>query len=122
LFYVAFYVEWVATVKGGHMKINAEDLISVTEASRQGVSKLVSEASAGRELVLIKNNKPAAVIVGIEKLERLQRIEEDIRLLTMAVVRAATDTGERVTVEDAAARFGIDLNELAAEDAEDEDG
>jgi prevent-host-death family protein len=104
------------------MKINAEDLISVTEANRQGVSKLVSEASAGRELVLIKNNKPAAVIVGMEKLERLQRIEEDIRLLTMAVVRTATDTGERVTLEDAAARFGIDLNELAAEDAEHETG
>jgi prevent-host-death family protein len=104
------------------MKINVEDLISVTEASRQGVSKLVSEASAGRELILIKNNKPAAVILGIEKLERLQRLEEDIRLLTMAVVRAATDTGERVTLEDAATRFGIDLNELVAEDAEDEEG
>lgn len=104
------------------MKINVEDLISVTEASRQGVSKLVSEASAGRELILIKNNKPAAVILGIEKLERLQRLEEDIRLLTMALVRAATDTGERVTLEDAAARFGIDLDELASEDAEDEEG
>ncbi len=104
------------------MNINIDDLISVTEANRQGVSKLVSAASAGRELILIKNNKPAAVIIGIEKLERLQRLEEDIRLLTMAVVRAATDTGERVTLEDAAARFGIDLGELAMEDAEDEEG
>jgi prevent-host-death family protein len=104
------------------MIINIDDLISVTEANRQGVSKLVSVASAGRELVLIKNNKPAAVIIGIEKLERLQRLEEDIRLLTMAVVRAATDTGERITLEDAAIRFGIDLSELSTEDVEDEDG
>jgi prevent-host-death family protein len=104
------------------MNINMDDLISVTEANRQGVSKLVSEASAGRELILIKNNKPAAVIVGIEKLERLQRLEEDIKLLALAVVRAATDTGERVTLEDAAARFGIDLNELATEDADDVEG
>lgn len=101
------------------MNINIDDLISITDASRQGVSKLVSEASAGRELVLIKNNKPVAVIVGIEKLERLQQIEEDIKLLAMAVVRSATDTGQRVTLNDAAARFGIDLNELAAEDVED---
>jgi prevent-host-death family protein len=104
------------------MKINTEDLISVTEASRQGVSKLVSEASAGRDLVLIRNNKPAAAIVGIEKLERLQRIEEDVKLLALAVVRAATDTGERVSLDDAAARFGIDLDELAEEDADDEEG
>ncbi len=48
------------------MKINMEDLISVTEASRQGVSKLVREASSGRDLILIRNNKPAAAIVGIE--------------------------------------------------------
>jgi antitoxin (DNA-binding transcriptional repressor) of toxin-antitoxin stability system len=97
----------------------------VTEASRQGVSKLVSEASAGRDLILIRNNKPAAAIVGIEKLERLQRIEEieeDVKLLALAVVRAATDTGERVTLEDAAARFGIDLDDLAEEDADDEEG
>lgn len=104
------------------MNINMDDLISVTEANRQGVSKLVSEASAGRELILIKNNKPAAVIVGIEKLERLQRLEEDIKLLTVALVRTATDTGERVPLADAAARFGIDLDELAMEDADDEEG
>ena len=41
------------TWKDSAMKINTEDLISVTEASRQGVSKLVSEASAGRDLVLM---------------------------------------------------------------------
>jgi prevent-host-death family protein len=100
------------------MKINTEDLISVTEASRQGVSKLVSEASEGREIILIRNNKPAAAIVGIDKLERLQRLEEDIKLLTVALVRSATDTGERISIEAAAARFGIDLDELDDEDDE----
>jgi prevent-host-death family protein len=101
------------------MNIDTNDMISVSEVSRIGVSKLVNEASEGREFVLIKNNKPAAALVGIEKLERLQRIEEDVKLLAMAVVRAATDTGERVTLRDAAARFGIDLAEL---EDQDEDG
>jgi len=97
------------------MKINTDDLISVTEASRQGISKLVNEASEGRDFVVIKNNRPAAAIVGIEKFERLQRLEEyeeDIRLLTMAIVRSATDTEPQVSLEDAAARFGNDLDEL----------
>jgi hypothetical protein len=52
---------------------------------------------------LINNNKPAAAFVGIE---------EDVRLLATAVIRTATDTGERVSLRDAAARFGIDLDEL----------
>lgn len=97
------------------MKIDTNDLISVTDASNKGVSKLVNEASEGREFVLMRNNKPAAAIIGIDKLEQLQRLEEwedDIRLLTLAVVRSATDSGRRVSLEDAATRFGIDLDEL----------
>ncbi|WP_158605458.1 type II toxin-antitoxin system Phd/YefM family antitoxin [Amycolatopsis panacis] len=104
------------------MKIDTNDLISVSDANKQGVSKLVAEASEGRDLVLIKNNKPAAVIVGIDKIERLQRldeIEDDLRLMTLALVRAATDSGRRVTLEDAAAKFGIDLDEL---DDDEDDG
>lgn len=97
------------------MKIDTNDLISVTDASNKGISKLVNEASEGREFVLMRNNKPAAAIIGIDKLEQLQRLEEwedDIRLLTLAVVRSATDSGRRVSLEDAAIRFGIDLDEL----------
>jgi hypothetical protein len=59
---------------------------------------------------------PAAALVGIEKLERLQRMEEDVKLLAMAVVRASTDTGERVSLRDAAARFDIDLDDLDDEE------
>ena len=75
------------------MNIDTNDMISISEVSKHGVSKLVNEASEGREFILIKNNKPAAALVGIDKLERLQRVEEDVKLLTMAIVRAATDTG-----------------------------
>lgn len=101
------------------MKIDTNDLISVTDANAKGISKLVNEASNGHEFILIRNNKPAAAIIGIDKLERLQRLEEwedDIKLLTLAVVRSATDTGERVSLEDAAARFGIDLDEPDEDD------
>ncbi|WP_328605788.1 type II toxin-antitoxin system Phd/YefM family antitoxin [Amycolatopsis sp. NBC_00345] len=101
------------------MKVDVNDLISVTEASSKGVSKLVSEASGGREIVVIKNNKPAAAIVGIEKLERLQRLEEiedDMKLVAMAMVRSVTDSGQRIRLEDAAASFGIDLDSLDDED------
>ena len=61
---------------------------------------------------MIKNNKPAAALVGIDKRERLQRVEEDVELLTVALVRTAIDTDDRVSLADAAARFGIDLDAL----------
>ncbi|MEV6336547.1 type II toxin-antitoxin system Phd/YefM family antitoxin [Nocardia vinacea] len=102
------------------MKIDTNDLISVTEANAKGISRLVSEASEGHDIVVIRNNKPAAAIIGMEKLERLQRIEEweeDIKLLALAVIRSTTDTGERMSLADAAARFGIDLDALDDEDA-----
>lgn len=97
------------------MKIDTNDLISVTEANSKGVSRLITEASQGRDIVVIRNNKPAAAIISMEKLERLRRIEEwedDIKLLALAVIRSATDTGQRVELADAAARFGIDLDAL----------
>jgi hypothetical protein len=66
-------------------------------------------------------------LVGISKgwpmkIERLQRLEEDGNLLALATVRAATDTGERVSLDDAAARFGIELDEFVAEDADSDEG
>lgn len=101
------------------MKLDEDDLISVTEANSLGISKLVKEANDGRDLVLMRNNKPVAAIVGKSRLARLQKVEEaeeDLRLFAIAIVRAATDTGQRVSLEDAAAKFGIDLDSLDDED------
>lgn len=95
------------------MRINTEDMISVTDASRE-VSRLVAEAMDGRTFVVLKSNKPAAVIVGLEQMERLQRIddmEQDLRLLSLALIRSMTDSGERHDLDDVAREFGIDLNE-----------
>lgn len=40
----------------------------------------------------------------------------DLRLLAIALARTATDTGERIGLAEAAASFGIDLDELAEDD------
>jgi prevent-host-death family protein len=96
------------------MKINTQDMISVTEANRRGVSSLVKTASEGRPVVLVRNNEPAAVMVGVETMERLERIEEleeDIRLLAIAWARTLTDSGRRYSLEDVARELGVDLND-----------
>lgn len=96
------------------MKIDTNDLISVSEANSRGLSKLVAEAMGGRTYVVMRSGKPAAVITGLDQLERLEQVddmEEDVRLLTMAAVRMLTDSGNRHDLDDVAAEFGIDLDE-----------
>lgn len=101
------------------MRVELNDLISVTDANAKGLSKLVNDASEGRRFVVLKNNKPTAAIVGIDTLEHLQELEEladDMRLVAIALARMVTDSGERISLEDAAASFGIDPDELEADE------
>lgn len=94
------------------MNISSDEMLSVTDAGKRGMSSLVNAASEGHRFVVMRNNKPAAVITDVETVERLDRIddiEEDLRLLSIAVVRSATGRGERRTLEDVAAEFDVDL-------------
>lgn len=93
------------------MNVDTRDLISVTDANAMGVSKLVANAENGRPQVLLRNGKPAAAIVNIDSMDRLQRLEEmedDLRLLSIALVRAAADDGRRHDLDDVLTEFGID--------------
>ncbi len=58
------------------MKIDSADMVSVSEANSRGVSKLVAEAEAGREWVILRANRPAAAVIGVNRLERLRQLEE----------------------------------------------
>ena len=93
--------------------INVDDMISVTDAGKS-FSGLVAEAMDGRTYVVVKHNKPAAVITGMDQLDRLNRIEDieqDLRLWALAIVRAATDSGERYSLDDVARELGVDLED-----------
>jgi prevent-host-death family protein len=101
-------------VEGAHVNVDTRDMISVTEASRE-VSRLVTEAAEdGRTWVVMKSNRPAAMIVGMAQMERLQRVddlEQDLRLWAVALVRSVTDDGERFDLDDVAREFGVDLDD-----------
>ena len=97
------------------MNVDTDDTISVTEASRYGVSKLVADAENGRTRVVLRNNEAVAAIVNIPMMERLQRLDEmesDLRLLSIALVRSAADSGRRYDLDDVARELGIDPTEL----------
>lgn len=97
------------------MNVDTRDLISVSEASNKGVSRLIESAAQGRPQVVLRNNQAIAVVISIETMERVQRVEElegDLRLLSVALARTVTDSGRRYSLDDVAAELGVDLDSL----------
>lgn len=108
------------------MRINTKDMVSVTELGRD-LSRRISDAHAGRTVVVLKNNQPAAALVSPEEMDRLQDLderqrelderEEDLRLFSLAIVRLATDTGDRIALDDFLSELGLDLADEDGSDA-----
>jgi antitoxin (DNA-binding transcriptional repressor) of toxin-antitoxin stability system len=95
------------------MNVELDDVLTITEINKN-VSRYISEAANGRTIVVIKNGQPCAAIVGMDVAKRLAHLseaEEDLRLWTLALVRSATDSGERYGLDDIAHEFGVDLTE-----------
>lgn len=94
------------------MMTDTRDLVSATDFSRSP-ARYISDAAEGRTLLVIKNNEPTAAVVSMETMERVSRLdelEEDLRMLSIAVVRSLTDDGRRYSLADVAEEFGVDLD------------
>jgi antitoxin (DNA-binding transcriptional repressor) of toxin-antitoxin stability system len=103
------------------MDMNTDDLISIGKINDTGLSRLVREAEQGHHKVILRSNKPVAALVDIPTMDRLQRLdarEEELRDLAMALARAATDTGARTSLEELAAELDVDLDGLGHLDDE----
>jgi hypothetical protein len=101
------------------MNVDTENMISVSEASNRGVSRLVHDASEGRTQYVLKNNQIVAAVVSVNNIERLSRLDElesDLRLLSVALARTITDSGRRYSLEEVADELGIDLDALDEDD------
>jgi len=95
------------------MKTDTRDMVSATTAARD-FSRISAEAAAGRNFVVVRNNEPTVAIVPVSQMERLDRIDEledDVRLMSVALARIATDDGVRHSLDDVAAEFGVDLSD-----------
>lgn len=76
------------------VQVDMDSLVSVSEVSSRGVSKLVTEAEGGREWVILRGSKPAAAMIGIERfrhLQELERLEHTVELLVTALGRLVTE-------------------------------
>lgn len=95
-------------------RIDTSDLISVSEAAQLGISGLIRAAEAGREQVVLRNNKPVAAVVSMERLEELQRLEEDLTDVSLATARMLTTSESRHTLDEVLHQLGYNREELEA--------
>ena len=90
-------------------------MISVTDANARGVAGLIKDAEAGVDVIVTRRGKPVAAVVSTRQLEQIRTLEGDVLDAALAIVRAATDTGLRGSLDDTIAAFGFNRVELEAE-------
>jgi prevent-host-death family protein len=80
--------------------------LSVTEASRRGVARLVADAAHGTEVVVERHGRPVAAVVDIERFDEVARLRDDLRDLALVIGRAVADDGRRTSLDDVVDAFG----------------
>ncbi|TAK31349.1 MAG: type II toxin-antitoxin system Phd/YefM family antitoxin [Chloroflexota bacterium] len=96
-------------------RIDTANLVSISEASKRGILKLANDAAGGHEQILMRNNKPVAAVVGMDRLnelDELQRLEEDMLDIVLATARMVDDNGKRYSLDDVLKHFGYTREEL----------
>lgn len=88
--------------------------VSVTEASRLGVARLVADAERGSDQIVTRRNQPVAAVVGIQRLTQLEEAAADLRDLALVLARSAADSGRRTSLDEVLAEFGHTRESLAA--------
>lgn len=94
-------------------------LIPITQFNRGQASRIFDRLRAESQLVVLKNNQPAAVILSPEEYNRLCEMEADYALLLEATRRISANTAPLASMEDVMKELGVTQEEMdAAEDAE----
>jgi prevent-host-death family protein len=88
--------------------------LTVTEAARRGVARLLAEAEQGSDLVVTRRHQPVAVVVGMSRLTELEQAAADLQDLALVLARALGDTGTRTSLDDVLAAFGHTRESLAS--------
>jgi prevent-host-death family protein len=86
--------------------VDEPERLSVTEAGRRGVARLVGDAAHGRGVVVERHGRPVAAVVDVARLDELTRLRDDLRDLALVIGRAAADDGRRTPLDEVVDAFG----------------
>lgn len=92
-------------------------LVPITQFNRGQAACIFDRLHSESQLVVLKNNQPAAVILSPQEFQRLSEIEEDYLLLCEAMERLANNTAPTTSMDSLMRELGITEDEIdAAED------
>ena len=95
-----------------------QSLVPISQFNRGQASRIFDRLSNEKELVVLKNNQPSAIILSPDEYARLTEIEEDYYLLLEANARLEKSE-KTIPFSDVLKDLGIDESEiLDAEDVE----
>lgn len=97
-----------------------QSLIPISQFNKGQAAKIFDRLRSERELIVLKNNQPSAIILSPEEYKRLTEIEEDYFLLLEANKRME-ENGDKKTIsfDSVMSNLGISEDELL--DTEDVD-
>lgn len=79
------------------------------------IPAVVRRAESSREIVVMRNNRPVAAIIGMERLDELQRAQDDLMDLALATARIiASPAGGELRLDAVLDRFGVTRDQLDA--------
>ncbi len=94
-------------------------LVPITQFNRGQASRIFDRLHTESQLVVLKNNQPAAVILSPAEFARLSEVEEDYLLLLEATRRLAETSGPAISERELMKELGVTEEELdAAEEPE----
>ena len=91
-----------------------DSLIPITQFNRGQASRIFDRLHTESQLIVLKNNQPAAIILSPSEFQRLSEIEEDYTLLLEATRRLKEDFSSTSSREEVMSELNISESELAA--------
>lgn len=82
-----------------------DNLVSVSELGHGGASRAIGYVGDDNSVAIMRNNKPAAVIISPDDCKRFTKTEENFALHLEAAERLSKDDGVQLTTEEV---FGND--------------
>ena len=91
-----------------------DSLVPITQFNRGQASRIFDRLHTESQLIVLKNNQPAAIILSPSEFQRLSEIEEDYTLLLEATRRLKEDSVSTSSRKEVMSELDISEADLAA--------
>ncbi len=92
------------------MRIRMNNLVSVSDVSKN-TSAMIAKAAAGETQVVLNHNKPVAAIIDIELYERMLDLIADIEVTQKAISRLNESDEGSISLEELIVKYNIDISD-----------